>query len=51
MPDAKDFGFLVDAPEIRSLIFETRRLTEEIDDTDGSRRGAAPGIREVACGE
>jgi predicted metal-dependent enzyme (double-stranded beta helix superfamily) len=28
-----DFGFLVDTPEIRSLIFETRRLTEEIDDT------------------
>jgi predicted metal-dependent enzyme (double-stranded beta helix superfamily) len=28
-----DFGFLVDVPEIRSLIFETRRLTEEIDDT------------------
>ena len=27
-----DFGFLVDVPEIRSLIFETRRLTEEIDD-------------------
>ena len=28
-----DFGFLVDVPEIRSLIFETRRLTEEIGDT------------------
>lgn len=28
-----DFGFLVDAPDIRSLIFEARRLTEEIDDT------------------
>jgi 3-mercaptopropionate dioxygenase len=27
-----DFGFLVDAPEIRALIFETRRLTEEIAD-------------------
>ena len=26
------FGFLVDVPEIRSLIFETRRLTEAIDD-------------------
>jgi len=31
--EANDFGFLVDVPEIRSLIFETRRLTEEIDDT------------------
>ena len=30
--EQKDFGFLVDVPEIRSLIFETRRLTEEIDD-------------------
>jgi 3-mercaptopropionate dioxygenase len=29
----KDFGFLVDAPEIRSLIDETRRLTIEIADT------------------
>jgi predicted metal-dependent enzyme (double-stranded beta helix superfamily) len=28
-----DFGFIVDVPEIRSLIFETRRLTEEIEDT------------------
>lgn len=27
-----DFGFLVDVPQIRSLIFETRRLTEEIED-------------------
>ena len=27
------FGFLVDVPQIRSLIFETRRLTEEIEDT------------------
>lgn len=27
-----DFGFIVDVPEIRSLIFETRRLTEEIED-------------------
>jgi predicted metal-dependent enzyme (double-stranded beta helix superfamily) len=29
----KDFGFLVDVPEIRSLIDETRRLTREITDT------------------
>jgi predicted metal-dependent enzyme (double-stranded beta helix superfamily) len=28
-----EFGFLVDRPEIRALVFETRRLTEEIDDT------------------
>ena len=29
----KDFGFLVDVPEIRSLIDETRRLTHDIADT------------------
>ena len=31
--DAKDFGFLVDVPEVRALIDETQRLTEEIADT------------------
>ncbi len=31
--DGNDFGFLVNVPEILALIFETRRLTEEIDDT------------------
>ena len=31
--DHKDFGFLVDVPEIRDLIDETRRLTHEIADT------------------
>jgi len=30
---ATDFGFLVDAPEIRALVDETRRLTAEIADT------------------
>lgn len=29
----QDFGFLVDAPEIRALVEETRRLTAEIADT------------------
>jgi predicted metal-dependent enzyme (double-stranded beta helix superfamily) len=29
----KDFGFLVDVPEIRALVDETRRLTAEIADT------------------
>ena len=29
----KDFGFLVDVPEIRALVDETRRLTAEITDT------------------
>ena len=31
--DHKDFGFLVDVPEIRTLIDETRRLTHDIADT------------------
>ncbi len=31
--DQKDFGFLVDVPEIRALIDETRRLTKDIPDT------------------
>jgi len=30
---ASDFGFLVDAPEIRALVDETQRLTREITDT------------------
>jgi len=30
--EAADFGFLVDAPEIRALIDETRRLTASIAD-------------------
>ncbi len=29
----KDFGFLVDVPEVRALVDETRRLTGEIADT------------------
>ncbi|MSO50928.1 MAG: hypothetical protein CK533_03725 [Acidobacterium sp.] len=32
-PHATDFGFLVDAPEIRALVDETRRLTHDIPDT------------------
>jgi predicted metal-dependent enzyme (double-stranded beta helix superfamily) len=31
--DHKHFGFLVDVPEIRALIDETRRLTADIEDT------------------
>lgn len=31
--DHHDFGFLVDAPEIRALVEETRRLSQEIADT------------------
>jgi predicted metal-dependent enzyme (double-stranded beta helix superfamily) len=31
--DHKDFGYLVDAPEIRALVEETRRLTTQLTDT------------------
>jgi 3-mercaptopropionate dioxygenase len=31
--DHQDFGFLVDAPDIRALVEETRRLTSDIADT------------------
>jgi predicted metal-dependent enzyme (double-stranded beta helix superfamily) len=31
--DGADFGFLVDIPEIRDLVDETRRLTQEVVDT------------------
>lgn len=31
--DGKDFGFLVDTPEIRALVEETRRLMREVPDT------------------
>jgi 3-mercaptopropionate dioxygenase len=31
--EARDFGFLVDAPEIRALVETTRQLTAEIPDT------------------
>jgi 3-mercaptopropionate dioxygenase len=31
--DHSDYGFLVDMPEIRALIDETRRLTDEVADT------------------
>jgi hypothetical protein len=46
-----DFGFLVDAPEIRSLIFETRRLTEEIDDHARARRGAAAAFAKLLAAD
>ena len=31
--EPRDFGFLVDVPEVRALVDETRRLTAEIPDT------------------
>ena len=42
-----DFGFLVDTPEIRSLIFETRRLTDEIDDAKSRVEALRPAFAKL----
>jgi predicted metal-dependent enzyme (double-stranded beta helix superfamily) len=49
--DGKDFGFLVDVPEIRSLIFETRRLTEEIDDTTARLEALRPAFAKLLAAD
>ena len=46
-----DFGFLVDVPEIRSLIFETRRLTEEIDDTKARVEALRPAFAKLLASD
>ena len=45
--DSKDFGFIVDVPEIRALIFETRRLTEAIDDTKARTEALRPAFAKL----
>ena len=49
--DRKDFGFIVDAPEIRSLIFETRRLTEAIDDTSARVEALRPAFARLLAAD
>lgn len=49
--DGKDFGFLVDVPEIRSLIFETRRLTEAIDDTPARLEALRPAFAKLLAAD
>jgi 3-mercaptopropionate dioxygenase len=39
---AKDFGFLVDVPQIRALVDHTRRLTHEIADTSARVEALRP---------
>lgn len=46
-----DFGFLVDVPEIRSLIFETRRLTEAIDDTSHRLEALRPAFAKLLAAD
>jgi predicted metal-dependent enzyme (double-stranded beta helix superfamily) len=45
------FGFIVDAPEIRALIFETRRLIEEIDDTQARVDALRPAFAKLLAAE
>jgi 3-mercaptopropionate dioxygenase len=49
--EANGFGFLVDAPEIRSLIFETRRLTEAIDDTPARLEALRPAFAKLLAAD
>ena len=46
-----DFGFLVDVPEIRALIFETRRLTEEIDDPKARVEALRPAFSQLLAAD
>jgi 3-mercaptopropionate dioxygenase len=48
---ADAFGFLVDAPEIRTLIAETRRLTREIADTDARVAALKPAFAKLLAAE
>jgi 3-mercaptopropionate dioxygenase len=45
------FGFLVDVPEIRALIAETRRLTDEIADTAARVEALKPAFSQLLTAE
>lgn len=47
----KDFGFLVDAPEIRALVEETRRLTETIADTSARVEALRPSFAKLLAAD
>ena len=47
----KDFGFLVDVPEIRTLIDQTRRLTGEITDTAARVEALRPAFGKLLAAE
>ena len=49
--DPKDFGFLVDVPEIRSLIDETRRLTADIADTPARVEALRPAFGKLLAAD
>jgi predicted metal-dependent enzyme (double-stranded beta helix superfamily) len=44
---SRDFGFLVEAPEVRALVFETRRLTEAIDDATARVEALRPAFAKL----
>jgi predicted metal-dependent enzyme (double-stranded beta helix superfamily) len=47
----KDFGFLVDAPEIRALVDETRRLTREVADTPARVEALRPAFGKLLAAD
>lgn len=49
--DHKDFGFLVDVPQIRSLIDETRRLTRHIADTPARVAALRPAFAKLLAAD
>jgi predicted metal-dependent enzyme (double-stranded beta helix superfamily) len=49
--EAKDFGFLVDVPEIRALVDETRRLTAEITDTKARVEALRPAFASLLAAD
>lgn len=49
--EPKDFGFLVDAPEIRALVEETRRLTAEIADTKARVEALRPAFGKLLAAD
>lgn len=49
--DPKHFGFLVDVPEIRALIDETRRLTTELADVNERVNALRPAFRELLAAD
>ena len=47
----RDFGFIVDVPEIRSLIDDTRRLTREIADTPARVEALRPAFAKLLAAD
>ncbi len=49
--DHKDYGFLVDVPEIRALVEETRRLTAEIADVNQRVQALRPAFGKLLAAD